>query len=92
MKRTAQVDFDVVSAKEKQPFYLSLNITPISLQPNTPRPNRAEAAVRLLKAQLKIMLSFIKAGTAPASLEEVTHRRLVKGAQLPGTRPSPTRA
>ena len=35
-------------------FYQSLDITPISLGPNTPWPNRAEAAVRLLKAQLKI--------------------------------------
>ena len=33
-------------------FYQSLDITPISLGPNTPWPNRAEAAVRLLKAQL----------------------------------------
>ena len=31
-------------------FYQSLDITPISLAPNTPWPNRAEAAVRLLKA------------------------------------------
>ena len=32
-------------------FYQSLDITPISLGPNTPWPNRAEAAVRLLKTQ-----------------------------------------
>ena len=49
-------------------FYQSLDITPIALGPNTPWPNQAEAAVRLLKAQLKIMLSSIKAGTAPANL------------------------
>ena len=61
-------------------FYQSLNITPISLGPNTPWPNRAEAAVRLLKAQLKIMLSSIKAGTAPATLKKVTYRQLVKAA------------
>ena len=60
--------------------FLSLDITPISLGPNTPWPNRAEAAVRLLKAQLKIMLSSIKAGTAPATLEKVTHRQPVKAA------------
>ena len=60
-------------------FYQSLDITPISLGPNTPLPNRAEAAVRLLKAQLKIMLSSIKAGTAPATLKKVTHRQLVEG-------------
>ena len=40
-------------------FYQSLDITPISLGPNT---NRAEAAVRLLKAQLKIMLSKFHQG------------------------------
>ena len=40
----------------REHFYQSLDITPISLGPNTPWPNRAEAAVRLLKAQLKIML------------------------------------
>ena len=61
-------------------FYQSLDITPISLGPNTPWPNRAEAAVRLLKAHLKIMLSSIKAGTAPATLKKVTYRQLVKAA------------
>ena len=44
-------------------FYQSLDITPISLGPNTPWPNRAEAAVQLLTAQLKFMLSSIKAGS-----------------------------
>ena len=61
-------------------FYQSLDITPISLGPNTPWPNRAEAAARLLKAQLKIMLSSIKAGAAPATLKKVTYRQLVKAA------------
>ena len=61
-------------------FYQSLDITPISLGPNTPWPNRAEAAVRLLKAQLKIMLSSMKAGIAPATLKKVTYRQLVKAA------------
>ena len=61
-------------------FYPSLDIAPISLGPNTPWPNRAEAAVRLLKAQLKIMLSSIKAGAAPATLKKVTYRQLVKAA------------
>ena len=61
-------------------FYQSLDITPISLGPNTPWPNRAEAAVRLLKAQLKVMLSSIKAGTAPVTLKKVTYRQLVKAA------------
>ena len=60
--------------------HFELNITPMSLGPNTPWPNRAEAAVRLLKAQLKIMLKSIKAGTAPATLKKVTHRQLVKAA------------
>ena len=55
-------------------FYQSLDITPISW------PNRAEAAVRLLKAHLKIMPSSIKAGTAPATLKKVTYRQLVKAA------------
>ena len=54
-------------------FYQSLNITPISLGPNTPWPNRAEAAVPLLRAQLKIMLNSIKAGAAPATLKKVTY-------------------
>ena len=61
-------------------FYQSLDITPISLGPNTPRPNRAESAVRLLKAQLKIMLNSIKSGNAPATLKKVTCRQLVKAA------------
>ena len=51
-------------------FYQSLDITPISLGPNKSWPNRAEGAVRLLKVQLKIMLSSIKAGTAPCNTEE----------------------
>ena len=62
-------------------FYQSLDITPILLLgPNTPWPNRAESAVRLLKAQLKIMLHSIKSGNAPATLKKVTHRQLVKAA------------
>ena len=61
-------------------FYQPLDITPICLGPYTPWPNRAEAAVRLLKAHLKIMLSSIKAGTAPATLKKVTYRQLVKAA------------
>ena len=40
----------------------------------------AEAAVRLLKAQLKIMLNSIKLGNAPATLKKVTYRQLVKAA------------
>ena len=61
-------------------FYQSLDITPISLGPNTPWPNRAEAAVQSLKAQLKIMLNSTKSGNAPATLKKVTHRQLVKAA------------
>ena len=61
-------------------FYQSLDITPISLGPNTPWPNRAESAVRLLKAQTKIMLHSIKSGTAPATLKKITYRQLVKAA------------
>ena len=61
-------------------FYQSLDITPESLGPNTPWPNRAEAAVRLLKAQLKIMLNSIKSGNAPATLKKVTYRQLLKAA------------
>ena len=52
--------------------YQSLDITPTSLGPSTPWPNRAEAAVRLLKAQLKIMLNSVKSGNAPATLKQVT--------------------
>ena len=37
-----------------------------------PWPNRAEAAVRILKAQLKIMLNLIKSGNAPATLKKVS--------------------
>ena len=51
-----------------------------TLGPNAPWPNRAEAAVRLFKAQLKIMLSSIKSGNAPATLKKVTYRQLVKAA------------
>ena len=61
-------------------FYQSLDITPIFLAPNTPWPNRAEAAVRLLSAQLKIMFHLIKSGNAPATLKKVTYRQLVKAA------------
>ena len=51
-------------------FYQSLDIRPISLGPNSLWPNRAESAVRLLKAQLKIMLNSTKAGAAPATLKK----------------------
>ena len=61
-------------------FYQPLDITLISLGPNTPWPNRAEAAVRLLKAQLKIMLNSIKSGNAPATLKKMTYRQLLTAA------------
>ena len=61
-------------------FYNSLDIRPISLGPNTPWPNRAETAVRLIKRQVSLTLNSIKTGIAPASLKVVTCRQLVKAA------------
>ena len=61
-------------------FYQSLDITPISLGPNTPWPKGPKQQLDPAKAQLKTMLSSIKAGAAPATLKKVTYRQLVKAA------------
>ena len=48
-------------------FYHSLDIRPISLGPNTPWPNRAETAVRLIKRQVSLVLNSIKTGVKAAA-------------------------
>ena len=67
---------------ELEAFYNRNNIRPITLGPGTtPWPNRAEAAVRMYKKQIALML---KAVTEDPSRYEITYRQLHKH-HLPGT-------
>ena len=65
--------------QEMESFYNGKNINPIALGPSTLWPNRAEAGVRLLKQQVKLMLKTI--GDTP-SLKDVTYRQLLRQACL----------
>ena len=60
-------------------FYNRKGIRPISLGPNTPWPNRAEAAVRMFKKQLRLMLQGVKNDPV---LMDVTYRQLFRQACL----------
>ena len=51
-------------------FYQSLDITPISLGPNTPWPNRAEAAVRLLQGTTQDHAKFHQGRNSTCNTEE----------------------
>ena len=45
---------------ELEEYYNRQNIRPISLGPGTPRPNQAEAASRMFKRQVHLMLTSLK--------------------------------
>ena len=47
---------------ELESFYNRKNIRPITLGPGTPWPNRAEAAVRMYKKQIALMLKAVTEG------------------------------
>ena len=67
----AQPDFD--------DFYARRNIRPIALGPETPWPNRAEAAVRTFKKPVTLMVNSLADDPA---LADVTYRQLVRQACL----------
>ena len=58
-------------------FYRTRGIKPVSIGPGTPWPNRAEAAVRLFKHQVKLMFAEIK--TNPV-YRDITPRELFREA------------
>ena len=62
-------------------YYAYWGIKPIALGPNTPWPNRAEAAVKLFKHYAQIMVDSIKrfADSVPG-LKEVTVRKMISRA------------
>ena len=64
---------------ELEAFHNRKNIRPITLGPGTPWPNRAEAAVRVYKKQIALML---KAATEDPSRYEITYRQLLRQASL----------
>ena len=64
---------------EMESFYNRMNIRPISLGPGTPWPNRAEAAVRMYKKQVTLMLKSIAEDPA---LGDITYRQLLRQASL----------
>ena len=50
----------------------------MGIGPDTPWPNRAEAAVRLTKHQIKLMLDGLIKGFGATSLENVTYHSFVR--------------
>ena len=65
--------------EEMESFYNRMNIRPISLGPGTPWPNRAEAAIRMYKKQVTLMLKTVAEDPA---LADVTYRQVVRQASL----------
>ena len=62
---------------EMEEYYSRQNIRPISLGPGTPWPNRAEAAIRMFKRQVFMMLTSLKDDPLLANF---TYRQLVRQA------------
>eukprot|EP00435_Cladocopium_sp_Y103_P022068 s4856_g5.t1 len=62
---------------EMEDYYNRHNIRPISLGPGTPWPNRAEAAIRLFKKQVNLMLVSLKEDPL---LANITYRQLLRQA------------
>eukprot|EP00435_Cladocopium_sp_Y103_P040166 s2649_g10.t2 len=62
---------------EMEDYYNRHNIRPISLGPGTPWPNRAEAAIRLFKKQVNLMLASLKEDPL---LANITYRQLLRQA------------
>ena len=62
---------------EMEDYYNRHNIRPISLGPSTPWPNRAEAAIRLFKKQVSLMLISLKDDPL---LANITYKQLLRQA------------
>ena len=62
---------------EMESYYSRHNIRPISLGPGTPWPNRAEAAIRMFKKQVSLMLISLKDDPL---LANITYKRLLRKA------------
>ena len=62
---------------EMENYYSRHNIRPISLGPGTPWPNRAEAAIRMFKKQVSLMLLSLKDDPL---LANITYKQLLRQA------------
>ena len=62
---------------EMESYYSRHNIRPISLGPGTPWPNRAEAAIRMFKKQVSLMLISLKVDPL---LANITYKQLLRQA------------
>ena len=62
---------------EMESYYSRHNIRPISLGPGTPWPNRAEAAIRVFKKQVSLMLLSLKDDPL---LANITYKQLLRQA------------
>ena len=62
---------------EMEEYYNRHGIRPISLGPGTPWPNRAEAAIRMFKKQVSLMLISLKENPV---LSNITYRQLLRQA------------
>ena len=62
---------------EMEDYYSRHSIRPISLGPGTPWPNRAEAAIRMLKKQVSLMLVSLKDDPL---LANITYKQLLRQA------------
>ena len=65
---------------EIEAYYARNDVKRIGVGPDTPWPNRAEAAVSLTKHQIKLMLDGLLKGFGAASVEIVTYQSLVRQA------------
>ncbi|CAE7547703.1 BSL3 [Symbiodinium sp. CCMP2592] len=63
-------------------YYNRQNIKPVATGPGTPWPNRAEAAVRLLKHQIKLILQILKDGDPQYNGITMKYGNLVRQACL----------
>ena len=64
---------------EMESYYSRHNIRPISLGPGTPWPNRAEAAIRMFKKQVSVMLISLKDDPL---LANITYKQLLRQAWI----------
>ena len=62
---------------EMESYYSRHIIRPISLGPGTPWPNRAEAAIRMFKKQVSLMLISLKVDPL---LANITYKQLLRQA------------
>ena len=65
--------------EEMESYYNRQGIRPIALGPGTPWPNRAEAAIRMFKKQVQLMIRALR---GDPSLSDITYQQLLRQASV----------